>query len=866
MRQFRVMALLIAGTICVPGAGVRGQSLLQPEPLTHFRNIDPVVTGTIAGTGPATAGQPAAPPPAAKPVLQRAAAQLASGGMVLRHLPNNAQGLRLGGEISSSEWPVFLTTAQATQPLKFQLGYLSAVSNLPEASQLSIQVNDISIGEVRINAPHKVATSVYDIPAGLLKPGFNSLRLIASQRHRVDCSLSATYELWTQIDATQTGFLLPVSDQGAAALEDIPALPPASQGSMPIRVLLPGATNAATINQMMRMVEIVAIRGRFEQPLVELENSLATGPGVNIAVGLRDDLVKLAGLSGLEETNGPSLEFLPATPARRATIVASGRTAVEVSQAIDQFAAFGESQGSLQGLRAARAFPGYKVEGGSRIRLRDLGVISQDFNGHLFHTSVNIVMPPDFYPADYAKFSLELAGGYAPGLATGAQIVISINSKIAVGSTLAKSGGEVFKGRIIDLPLGMLRPGLNKLDLDAHVPAAEDATCDPLATANGKKRFLLLDETELVIPVIARVAMSPNLAITATGGFPFAGSKLNSHLYIPVPDAETVAAATTLVARMSLSAGEPLNFGLSLITPPLDDGSTLVVGAAPNLPPAALAVAGLDADQLSKIWKPRAFQPKNAEESQALSKYEALTQARIALQRNFPAECRMRDTRTKGKPVLPSAAAPGKPSKPPADPAAVVGAREKPAGLAAQWDETVNGKRSWFSWPAWARLPDWDGSSVTAAWDWTVKQANWGRDRLAGSAPGDQTSVIDENASLLLAQRNHGSSGEGIWTVVTAPTPAALKQSVFCLVDPRVWSQVGGEVAALDTNEARVNSQAAANPHFITTQALSYSNLRLVAAGWFSLNRWAYVVLIMCMSVLLAMVTLLFVKNIGRRA
>lgn len=865
MRQFRLLALLIAGTFCPPGMGVHGQGLLQPWPLTHFHTIDPVVTGIIAGPGPALAPQPLATRPAV-PASPPAATPQPLAGMVLRHLPNNAQGLRLGGEISSSEWPVYLTNAQAAQPLKFQLGYLSAVSNLPEASQLSILVNDVSIGEIKIDAPHKVLASVHDIPADLLKPGFNSLRLVASQRHRVDCSLSATYELWTQIDATQTGFLIPAADQGANALEDIPALPPAPQGGMPMRVLMPGATNAGAVNQMMRMVEIVAIRGRFEQPLVELENRLAVGPGVNIAVGLRDDLAKLDGLSGIDAPDGPSLEFLPATPARRATLVASGRTAAEVTQALDLFAAFGDSKGSAQGLRAARAFPGYKVEGGSRTRLRDLGVISQDFNGHLFHASVNIVMPPDFYPADYAKFSLELAGGYAPGLATGAQIVISINAKIAVGSSLAKSGGEVFKGRIIDLPLGMLRPGLNRLDLDAHVPSADDATCDPLAAASGRKRFLLLDETELVIPVIARVALSPNLAITATGGFPFAGTKLNSHLYIPVPDSETVAAATTLLARMSLSAGEPLNLKLSLVTPPLEDGSTLVVGAAPNLPPAALAIAGLDAAQLAQIWKPRAFQPKSEEESQALSKYEALTQARIALQRNFPAECRMRDTRVKAKAAAAFAATASKPPKPAADPAAVVGSREKPVGLAAQWDETVNGKRSWMRWPAWARLPDWDGFSFGPAWNWALQQASWGRDQLAGKAPGEGTSVVDETASLLLAQKNHGSSGEGIWTVVTAPTPSALKQSIFCLVDPRVWSQVGGEIAALDTNEAKVNSQAATDARFITTQALSYSNLRLISAGWFSLNRWAYVALMLAMAMLLAMVTLLFVRNIGRRA
>ena len=859
MRKFGRTGLLLAGVLLSPVAPLHAQSLFQPESMTHFRNIDPTATGAIP-VAPSKAPFPAAPRPASG-----IAALAVAGGPVLRHLPNNAQGMRLGGEIGASEWPVYFTSGEVSQPLKFQLGYLSAVSNLPQASRLSILVNDVLIGELAVDAPNKVKTSSFDVPPDLLKPGFNSLRILAQHRHRVDCSLTATYELWTQIDATQTGFLFPANDLGATVLEDIPALPPGPQGGMPIRVLLPMATNATAIEQMIRMVESVAIRGRFEQPLVEVGNSLADGPGVNLAAGRHEDLIRLGGLEGLADPAGPSLEFLPATAQRRATIVASGRTSAEVDQALAYFAEFPPSTGSPQGLRSALAFPGYRVEGGSRIKLRDLGVISQEFNGHLFHTSMNIVMPPDFYPADYAKFSLDLAGGYAPGLATGAQIVISINSKIAVGSELAKSGGEVFKSRSIDLPLGMLRPGLNKLDIDAHLPMAEDASCDPAAASTGRKRFLLLDETALVMPAIARVALSPNLAITATGGFPFTGSRLNSHLFIPNPDPDTLAAAATLAARMSLSGGLPLDFHLSLSSPPLEDGSTLVVAAAPALTPAALALAGIDSDQVLSIWKPRAFQPRDAGQSQALSKYEALNQARIALQRNFPAECRMREVRAKPRAPVGANAA-GKTVTAPVSTGNVIDARPKPAGLAEQWDQSVNGSRSWINWPAWAHLPAMDGAIFSNSSEWVAAQFAWSKDQLAGTVNGERETVIDERASLLMAQKNHGTAGEGIWTLVTAATPADLKQNVFCLVDPRVWSQVAGETAALNSSEAKVNSIAARDPHFITTQALSYSNVRLIAAGWFSLNRWVFVAVIMMMALVLAGVTLLFVKNIGRRA
>ena len=127
---------------------------------------------------------------------------------VLRHLTNNIQGFRLAGEIGTTEWPVYLTGAQARQKLHFQVGYLTAVSVMPESSFLTLMINDVVVGRINIRSTHAVRTASFDIPPSLMQPGFNSIRLTAEQRHRVDCSLQATYELWTQIDPAQTGIVL----------------------------------------------------------------------------------------------------------------------------------------------------------------------------------------------------------------------------------------------------------------------------------------------------------------------------------------------------------------------------------------------------------------------------------------------------------------------------------------------------------------------------------------------------------------------------------------------------------------------------------------------------------------------------------
>lgn len=650
--------------------------------------------------------------------------------------------------------------------------------------------------------------------------------------------------MWTQIDATQTGLLMPADVESVGFIRDIPALPPGEQGAMPIHAILPDATTAAAIDQTIRVAEQVAIQGRFEQPLVDVSDAALAGAGVNLAVGPHDELAARPGLADLPAPHGPQLELLPATKTRRATILVSGRTPDEVEEAIRRFSEAPSALGSPQGMRAARAFPGYPMESGSRLKLSEVGLISQEFSGRLFRASFNIVMPPDFYPADYGKVQINVAGAYAAGLDAGAQIVLSINNKNIVGSPLGKTTGEVFKARALTFPVGALQPGLNRVTFEAQTPAPQDVACDLRAPGQDLKRFLLLDETELILPAIARVALSPNLSITATGGFPYAALRGASHLFVPKPDPETLGAAMTLVARMALSAGRSMNLRMTSQAPSIADSSTLAIGAASSFTPALLAASGLEPAAMAGVWQ---NPPRLIDENQKVykSKYEAINAARIALQRNFPAECRMHAPRAKARP-RPSAEA-AQASEPGTD------------DLSGKWEKAVNRGNSWLSRQS---VPLTAASHVLdAAGQWLAAA----RDRLL-SPNGARESPISEDASLLLAQKDNGAAGEGIWTIVTGASPTELREGVSCLVDPRVWSQLGGEVAALNSSQAKIVAVAAANPAFITTQPLSYSNLRLIAAGWFSLHVWAFVAFILLMASVLAAVTRWFVSNVGRPA
>ncbi|MFO1115910.1 MAG: cellulose biosynthesis cyclic di-GMP-binding regulatory protein BcsB [Beijerinckiaceae bacterium] len=819
----------------------------------------------------------AAPP---VPAIASATVAPATSALTLRHLTNNIQGFRLAGEIASSEWPVFITAAQARQRIKFQVGYLTAISVMPEASYLTLVVNDTVVGRTNIRASHSVRTFEFEIPPNLLQAGFNSVRLTAEQRHRVDCSLQATYELWTQIDPSQTGLLLPRSE-GVTSLAELPALSPDAQGALPIRAVVPGRTNLSNVERIMRVVQMISLAGRFEQPVVDI-GPLAGGEyGVNLLVGPAQDLAGLLEPGALGAVGGPSVFILPARADRRTTIVVTGATDAQVSEALGQFERQSQVVGAPAGLRAAAAFPGFRMEGGQRVKLRDLGVASEEFSGRLFRAAFNVILPPDFYPADYGRAVLDLAGGYAPGLTSEAQIVVSVNGRNAVSMKLPKSAGDVFTKNPVPLPLGAMRPGLNRVEIEAQVPIAKDLACDPLAAITGSKRFLLLDSTEIEMPRIARIARMPDLAVTTTGAFPFVGGPgMRPKLLAPAPDRETIGAAATISAHMAIMAGQPIDFELTGVAPPRGSGSVLVVGGAGNLDPSLIKAAGLDPQEIQKAWSGRMGAFVRPPKDDALSRYEAAARNRLVLERNFPAACRM--------------------AKPPggferaantawwrADMNSTASIQQKQKQIRAMYEASssrwvdrapvgafqVNAAASGALYDEWNSKVRSQGAIATYIQGVFASAKNWATAHVhsvvawfgAAIVAGPVEPTITARASLIVAQNMLGDSVDDVWTLIAAPNSTELAESVPCLVDPRVWRQIAGRLSILDATEGSVVTAATTAQRLIVTQPLTIENSRLIVAGWLSLNSQVYVAMAFAAALLLALTTSLFIRNVGRR-
>ena len=103
-----------------------------------------------------------------------------------------------------------------------------------------------------------------------------------------------------------------------------------------------------------------------------------------------------------------------------------------------------------------------------------------------------------------------------------AEVRVEVNGSNGANVALPNSSGDVFRHNEIYVPLGMLRPGSNRIEILAQLPNQSDVTCDTAGPVDkDAKRFLLLSSTEIRFPAIARLGRTPDLTLTAAGGFPY---------------------------------------------------------------------------------------------------------------------------------------------------------------------------------------------------------------------------------------------------------------------------------------------------------------------------------------------------------
>ncbi|AOF89810.1 cellulose biosynthesis cyclic di-GMP-binding regulatory protein BcsB [Sinorhizobium sp. RAC02] len=484
----------------------------------------------------------------------------------------------LSGEDDVATFTFALDGPQVSAGGTLNLAYINAVSVLPDTAMMDVEINGRDLGGFTIASPNRTLTEKIAVASEFLKAGRNVVRVRARQHHRVDCSLDATYELWTKLDPALSGFASGASS-AFADFDSLLAVRRNAEHRTDIRVVVPGALSAEALNEVAPVLQSLILFLNRDDVTVSVADKPGTGPGIDLIMAMdRNGGATLAKLGFAPVARGLSVQA--GASADRAAVILRAANLGDVNAAVLTAVKGAMADGLKTGIfEKGRGV--LSVDAGERRTLREAGYETRVFSGRLSRTDFAVEMPADFYPAEYATLDLRLHAATSPGLEQTAQLLVRVNDKVVKSYPFRNREGEQFDGKRIELPLRAFRPGVNRVELLAELPMAADASCRPEERDDGKPRFILLDTTAIEVPALARLGRLPDLAALASKAYPYSGGK-PFDLVIDRADEQSVGAGLTLLSRLALSARAPLNAKIAIGTPAEGTGRDALVVSSQN--------------------------------------------------------------------------------------------------------------------------------------------------------------------------------------------------------------------------------------------------------------------------------------------
>jgi cellulose synthase operon protein B len=555
-----------------------GSTLAQEAP--HFDMTPEANLVVPSATAPAEASADAQTPIIAAPDFRRYL------------LPTG--DLRLAGETDRRTYQVFLTAAQAAAAAQLHVGFVNALVVSPESSRLRVQVNGTTVMQNPVNSSAAVAEAVVDVPAGVLIEGFNTVTVSADQRHRTDCSIGSTYELWTDVSASNTFLSFAGNRLGMlTGLNDIAAAGWNGQGVNTIRFIMPAnspieqGTFLADLTQTLAMVT----RSINSEITFATELPLGQEDGVlNVLVAPANELPDTVG-SLKTEASSTTLAAFSADPSN--ALVLSGPDWSRVAETLEDLRLVATQYQQYPGAlppRADRAVAVPIFTGNGTVNFEQLGFNDLTFNGRRSRTSFDFALPADFYANKYGQAQITLSAAYSTEVQPGSQFDVYVNGEIASVTPILRTDDDL-RDLPIKVPMSGFRPGVNTVEIVAALRTEADDICAPgTVTVGTDQRLLIANESSFSMPEFARISQVPNLAAFANTGFPYEDG---SQAHLVVGENESLPAALTMLSRMTGQTDRKIGIRSVSLASPAPDQDAILVGAYGELPPDAIGRVGV---------------------------------------------------------------------------------------------------------------------------------------------------------------------------------------------------------------------------------------------------------------------------------
>ncbi|MET0436503.1 MAG: cellulose biosynthesis cyclic di-GMP-binding regulatory protein BcsB [Devosia sp.] len=502
--------------------------------------------------------------------------------------------LRLIGEEAKQGVVVYLTAAQAAAPATLNFGLLNALVVAPEISNLRVRINQTEIAATPIASSSGTTPVSIEVPAGVLRAGANTIEFRATQRHRTDCTVDSTYQLWTEIAGSSAQLAFEGDDLGRISqLADIGAVGVDATGNTTLRLIAPDVADPTAQAAMLHLVQQIGLALRTPKLSVVLADAPSEErlPGVlDVAIMPAAELPPEMQAAQPQASAGPLAAMLP-MPSGANTLIVSGPTWDTITRAGD--AMLNAAPISPERPRFDLPNPLPLMEGGASASLASLGVDQLEFNGRRFTTQLQFELPADFYAYRYGELELVLDAAYSADVLPGSEIDIYTNGEIASATPLLRTDGGWLKDTRIRIPMTNLRPGRNEATLAVNLLTRSDAVCGPGWTGAAPARFILSNNSDLRLPDYARATGVPDLQVLTGTAWPYAGTAA-----VPLAlgqDQDSLVAAMMFAARIATASGQVITFDVVPQDSLAPDANAVLVMPTTALSPLNLGRTGIGA-------------------------------------------------------------------------------------------------------------------------------------------------------------------------------------------------------------------------------------------------------------------------------
>jgi cellulose synthase operon protein B len=523
-----------------------------------------------------------------------------------------AKSLLLEGEAATHSFPVFLTPQQAASATMISLGYSNAVVVAPESSKLSVIVNDVAVGELPVQSAEGTRDIRFDLPAGVLRPGINRVTFNVVHRHRTDCTIRSTYDLWTAIDPARTFLTVPRDTSGRLlTTDDIAAIGLGPTGQTKFVMVVPEFGQPVATNALMRLSQGLALMAKMPNQTFDVVAALPATSGageLTVLVGTAGDLASVLPTLPATARTSAVATFVDAPAGDGKVFVVSGPDWPSIEGAVEGMVSpidrpLGVTREALS-IRQRNGADMPLITGQTSLTFASLGVRTGEFSGRRYRTSFDIGIPSDFYADAYGEATVLLDAAYSPEVQPGSHIDVYVNGNIASTVPITSRGGGIFRHLPIRVTMRHFRPGPNRIDIETVLMTQADRVCAPGASASQEPRFALFDSSEFSMPRFARMAQLPSLSALAGTGFPYNGQVEPTALYLDRLDTDTLSTGATFLAKMAVASGRALQVRPESSALAIGERNAILIGTISQLPPLVLDQTHIAAESASSWGGP----------------------------------------------------------------------------------------------------------------------------------------------------------------------------------------------------------------------------------------------------------------------